>query len=107
MAKITYTIEAIITLFPAQEGGRTTGIYSGYRPSFGFNTEKQYSGEIRLLGRKELQPGQTAKATMRLLPARTIRKNLKPSHSFTILEGNKVVGLGVIQAMDSIAIATI
>ena len=100
MSRATYNIKAIITLFPTEAGGRHNAIQSGYRPDFGFNTEKQYSGKIELLGREELQPGQTAKVYVLLLPARTISKNLKPSDAFSIREGNKIVGTGVIEEVN-------
>lgn len=87
-------------MFPLKNGGRKTPVFSGYRPSFAFNTEKHYSGEISLIGRKRLRPGETSKALIRLLPARTIRKNLKPSDAFTITEGDKAVGIGLIEKID-------
>ena len=97
LSDITYNIKATITLFQTGDGGRKRPIHTGYRPSFAFNTEKHYSGEIRLIDRKELIPGETAKANIKLLPARTIRRNLKPADSFTITEGNKTIGMGVIE----------
>src|ERR1700744_3936830 len=97
MSTTTYNITGIITLFPTEMGGRRNAIQSGYRPSFGFNTEKQYSGMIELLGRERLQQGQTAKVKIQLLPAKTIRKDLKRSDAFSIWEGSKIVGTGIIE----------
>jgi translation elongation factor EF-Tu-like GTPase len=94
---IIYNIRATITLFQTGDGGRRKPVHTGYRPSFAFNTEKHYSGEIRLIDKKELSLGETGKANIKLLPARTIRKNLKPTDSFTITEGNKPIGMGVIE----------
>jgi translation elongation factor EF-Tu-like GTPase len=85
---------------PENEGGRTKAIQSGYRPSFGFNTEKRYSGEIALIGTDEINPGQTGKATVRLLPAKTIRRNLRGLDAFTICEGEKIIGIGLILVVD-------
>jgi elongation factor Tu len=104
MSETTYNLKAIITLFPTDQGGRKNPVYTGYRPSFAFNTEKYYSGEIRLIARKELQPGQTSKAYIRLLPAKTIRKNLKPADAFRITEGNKTIGSGIIEKVDQVDI---
>jgi translation elongation factor EF-Tu-like GTPase len=98
----TYNIRAIITLFPTDQGGREKPVYTGYRPSFAFNTERYYCGDIRLIARKELQPGQTSKAFIRLLPAKTIRKNLKPADAFRITEGTKTVGTGVIEKVEQV-----
>jgi elongation factor Tu len=102
--EIIYDLKATITLFPTDQGGRKNPVYSGYRPSFAFNTEKYYSGELRLIARKELRPGQTSKAHIRLLPAKTIRKNLKPAHAFRISEGNKTIGIGIIEKVDQVVL---
>jgi elongation factor Tu len=97
IAEVTYNLEATITLFPSENGGRKKPVYTGYRPSFAFNTSQHYSGEVRLIGKEELFPGETSRVRIKLLPAKTIRKNLKPADSFTITEGNKRVGSGVIE----------
>jgi elongation factor Tu len=102
MSNLAYNLKATITLFPTEQGGRKKPVYTGYRPSFAFNTEKHYSGEIKLIARKELQPGQTSKAYIKLLPAKTIRKNLKPADAFSINEGNKTIGSGVIEEVDHV-----
>lgn len=100
MSEITYSLQATITLFPTINGGRKKPVYTGYKPSFAFNTEKHYSGEIRLIGKTELRPGQTSKVHIKLLPAKTIRKNLKPMDAFSITEGNKPIGSGIIDKVD-------
>jgi translation elongation factor EF-Tu-like GTPase len=97
MSEISYNLIATITLLPTIQGGRKKPVSTGYRPSFAFNTEKHYSGEIKLINRTELRPGQTSKAYIRLLPAKTIRKNLKPADAFSITEGNKTIGIGIIE----------
>lgn len=93
----TYTFEATITLLPSENGGRRKPVFNGYRPSFAFNTLQHYSGEIRLIGRTQLNPGETTRAKIKLLPAKTIRKNIRAADSFTINEGGRVVGTGGIQ----------
>ncbi len=95
----TYKFRAKITLYSTDLGGRRTPVYSGYRPSFAFNTINHYSGEIELIGKEELLPGQSSLANIQLLSARTIRKDLKRNDSFTITEGNKTIGTGVIEKM--------
>jgi elongation factor Tu len=94
---ITYKFEATITLFPSENGGRKKPVFSGYRPSFAFNTVQHYSGEIHLIGRSQLNPGETARARIKLLPARTIRKTIRATDAFTINEGNRLIGTGVIE----------
>jgi translation elongation factor EF-Tu-like GTPase len=94
-----YKFRAKITLYSGKMGGRAKPIYSGYRPSFVFNSKKHYSGEIHLLEKDELKPGETSRVRVRLLPAQTIR-TLKPNDAFTISEGNKTVGAGVIESVE-------
>ena len=102
ISEITYTLRAKITLLPTEMGGRKKPVYSGYKPSLVFNTRQHYSGELRLLNKVELRPGKSALAQIDLLPARTIRKNLKANDAFTITEGNKVIGSGVIESVETV-----
>ena len=94
---ITYDLIAKIVLLPRDMGGRKKPVASGYRPSFVFNSLNHFTGEIRLVRKKELLPGESAIAVIRLLPARHLRKNLKPNDTFSISEGNKTVGTGIIE----------
>lgn len=94
----TYRFKAKITLFPTDLGGRKKPVHSGYRPSFAFNSKKYYSGEISLIDNEILQPGESTRANIRLLPASTLRV-LKPNDSFIISEGNKNIGTGIIEAI--------
>jgi translation elongation factor EF-Tu-like GTPase len=102
MSEIAYNIKATITLFPTEQGGRKKPVHTGYRPSFAFNTEKYYSGEIRLIDTTTLYPGGTSSVLIKLLPAKTIRKNLKPTDAFRITEGSKTIGTGIITKVDQI-----
>jgi elongation factor Tu len=98
--EITYSFTATISLFPTENGGRKKPVYDHYRPSFSFSTLKQFSGEISFPDSKELEPGGTATALIKLLPSRHIRQNLKSGDAFTLLEGDKIVGTGVIQQIE-------
>lgn len=99
-SEITYDFNALITLFPTKDGGRKKAVYSGYKPSFSFATQKHYCGEIELQNVDELQPGESALALIKLLPATYIRHNIEINTPFTILEGNKIVGTGVIKKVE-------
>jgi translation elongation factor EF-Tu-like GTPase len=93
---ITYKIKAIISLTATQDGGRKAPVYNGYRPAFKFHTKHIFSGQITLLDKDELKPGETATITIDLLPAKTIPKNLSISDSFTIFDSNRPIGSGYI-----------
>jgi translation elongation factor EF-Tu-like GTPase len=72
-------------------------VYDHYRPSFSFGSVNHFSGEVSFPDQDELFPGGTATAMIKLLPSRNIRQNLKSGDSFTILDGDKIIGTGVIQ----------
>jgi len=93
----TYDFTAILTLLPTERGGRKRPAYDSYRPSFSFSSRNHFSGEISFPEDELVEPGSTAMASVKLLPSRYIRQNLKSGDSFTILEGNQLVGTGVIQ----------
>jgi translation elongation factor EF-Tu-like GTPase len=100
----TYDFRARISLFSTELGGRENPVYDGYRPSFAFNTNIHYSGQIKLIGKKELRPGESSLADISLLSAQTLRKDLKPNDAFIITEGNKVIGTGVLEKVELISI---
>ena len=95
-----YNFTAILSLFPTENGGRKKPIYDHYRPSFAFNSLNHVSGEVSFPELNELRPGATATALVKLLPSKHIRQNLKSGDSFTILDGTKVIGTGVIQKIN-------
>lgn len=99
ISEITYNLKARITLYPTELGGRKKPIYNGYKPSFVFSTKQHYTGQVKLIGVEELKPGDSARVKIDLLPARTIRRNLKANDSFTITDGNKTVGSGTIESV--------
>ena len=94
---IAYNFTALLTLLPTENGGRTRPVYDSYRPAFSFGSKNHISGEISFPDDDAVEPGSTAIAKIKLLPSKHIRQNLKSGDSFTILEGNKLVGTGVIQ----------
>ncbi len=90
----------MLSLFPTQDGGRKKPVYNYYKPSFSFNTQQHFSGEMSLVNKQELNPGDTAIALIKLLPSRHIRQNRKSGDAFTILEGDRIIGTGVIQKIE-------
>lgn len=103
---ITYKFTALLSLLPTEAGGRKKSVYNNYRPSFSFNTGNQISGEVLFPELEELKPGNTTKAIVKLLPSKHIRQNLKSGDAFTILEGEKIVGTGIIQQIQKKSQAT-
>jgi len=97
----TYNFTAILSLLPTENGGRKKSVYDHYRPSFSFNTLNHISGEVSFPDIDELKPGGTTTAMIKLLPSKHIRQNLKSGDAFTILEGEKIVGTGIIQQIQN------
>ena len=96
----SYNFTAILSLFSTENGGRKRPIYDNFRPSFSFNSVNHVSGEITFPEQEEVLPGTTAKAIVKTLPSKHVRQHLKSGDSFTILEGSKIIGSGVIQQID-------
>ena len=97
--KIAYSFVASLSLLPSDEGGRKRPVFSHYRPVFSFNTKQYFSGEIELINKDELFPGETSPINVRLLPSKHIRHNLSPGDAFAIHEGERIVGLGFIKTV--------
>jgi elongation factor Tu len=99
-SKTSYDFTAMIVMFPTENGGRKRPVYSHYRPEFSFNTKMHFCGEMSFLNKEEVMPGDTALASVKMLPARYIRRSLKRGDAFTILEGDHIVGSGVIHSIE-------
>jgi translation elongation factor EF-Tu-like GTPase len=98
--KIAYNFTAALSLLPTDQGGRKNPVFNHYRPSFSFGSKQHFSGEIIFSNTVELHPGNAAIAKIKLLPSRHINEHLKPGTLFKIFEGEKVVGMGIINSID-------
>jgi elongation factor Tu len=100
MVRTSYNFTAILSLFPPENGGRKKPVYDNFRPSFSFNSVNHVSGEITFPNDDRLLPGSTTTALVKILPSKHIRQNLKNGDSFTILDGSRIIGSGVIQQIE-------
>lgn len=83
---------AEIYILTRVEGGRTTPIPNGFRSQFYFRVS-DLTGEIQLpSGIKELNPGDIANVSVKLIAPIALEKDLR----FTIREGGKVIGCGIV-----------
>ncbi|MDT5061911.1 MAG: hypothetical protein QOH63_2370 [Acidobacteriota bacterium] len=90
---------AIIQLLAPEHGGRTiptTAIDCHYRPHIRLNPNSAHLGVCLVDGPNELLPGSTANVTFLLLYPEVDYTSLLPGTNFQILEGNHIVGSGVI-----------
>ncbi|MFY0594431.1 hypothetical protein [Roseivirga sp.] len=95
-------VSAELRLHHKNEGGRSTGIFSGYRPDHVFNyndegsIEKAYIGDIQFEEPKIILPGETYKVTVRFLLYQELEKFLKPGREWHIHEGKNKIGFAKI-----------
>jgi len=86
--------EAQVYILTADEGGRKTSFFTGYRPQFYFRTT-DVTGNIKLPDGVEMcMPGDNVKFTVELLPESPIA--MEEGLRFAIREGGRTVGSGVV-----------
>nr|WP_294990103.1 hypothetical protein [uncultured Sediminibacterium sp.] len=103
ISRTAYNIKAKISLLPTSLGGRQNPVATGYRPALAFNTTQYFCGEIELLDQAQLNPGDSGTVFIRLIPAKHIRKNLKSNDAFTLNEGSKAIGSGIILSAEKVS----
>ena len=80
------------SVLSAEEGGRKTPIFDGYRPQFFFRTA-DVTGTVRLGSGVEMAlPGDHAAVTVELSAATPVDEGQR----FTLREGGRTVGSGVV-----------
>ena len=90
-------VQAEITLLPTEEGGRRTPAFSGYRPSHDLGVAGMTNDAVHeYVGCASLPPGATATANMWLSRPEFQEGRLHPGLTFTVQEGGRIVGRGVI-----------
>ncbi|MDN3579503.1 hypothetical protein [Mucilaginibacter flavus] len=91
-------IKAKIKLKTKEEGGRTTGFISGYRPNHVFEYPQNgeylqtFIGDIVFEGQPTIEPGETKDVTVRFLINQPIEKYLDKGRKWWIHEGGKLIG---------------
>lgn len=91
------TIKARLRLKTTDEGGRWSGIKTGYRPNHVFeyndkgNFLTTYIGEITF-DKDWIQLGDNETVTVRFIPGQSINKYLNVGQKWWIHEGQKLVG---------------
>lgn len=91
------TIKARLRLKTTDEGGRWSGIKTGYRPNHVFEYNKKgncittYIGEITF-DKEWIQLGDNETVTVRFIPTQSIGKYLNVGQKWWIHEGQKLVG---------------
>lgn len=85
-------VEAEITLFSTESGGRQGPAFSGYRPGHKVRDDYITSGEHRYIDRDELAPGETTLGTITFLSPEAYAHCLWIGREIDIQEGSRVLG---------------
>jgi translation elongation factor EF-Tu-like GTPase len=95
-------VKAKIYFKTATEGGRTTGIKSGYRPNHTFEQPKNirniqtFIGDIQFDDQEFIEPGETKIVTVRFLRNEIVEKFMKVGQKWFIYEVPRLVAEGEI-----------
>ena len=91
-------VNAVFRLTPTNEGGRKSGIISGYRPNHVFEYQENgemveaFMGDIQFDHPKILEPGIEQRVVVRFLLAQRIERFLEPGREWFIHEAPTKVG---------------
>jgi len=85
-------VEAEVTLLATERGGRRSPAATGHRPQHRVLPDYQTSGEHCYIGRTQLQPGETALATIKFLSPEAYPHCLWVGRVLEVAEGDRVVG---------------
>jgi translation elongation factor EF-Tu-like GTPase len=96
-SKDFWIVKAKFRLKGTDEGGRKTGIISGYRPNHVFEYKEgkmvsAYMGDIKFDGQELIKPGEERIVTVRFIPGQPIEKFLTLGRRWWIHEGPNLVG---------------
>lgn len=87
---------AKIRLLSTSEGGRKTGIMSGYRPNVSFADSINTDVKFELINHTSLEPGEKDTVTLTPLNFDAISDFLTFGSQFIIREGAKIIGQGMV-----------
>jgi elongation factor Tu len=99
-SNLEWQFKAKLYLLSTEEGGRRTPFRAGiYRPHFSIDSvDIRTSCFIdRIEGKEEMRPGESGNIEARLLRPDVFAGLLQSGTQFTLREGHRVVGRGIIQ----------
>lgn len=91
-------VNAFLRLTPTEEGGRKTGIASGYRPNHVFEYSENgemaeaFMGDVQFEHSETIEPGNEQRVLVRFLLSQRIERFLEPKREWYIHEGPNKVG---------------
>jgi translation elongation factor EF-Tu-like GTPase len=88
---------AELKYFTAEQGGRKTPAFSGYRPQVKFAfSEMQTSGQQMFLDKNIVYPGETVTAEIAIIGTAFFENTLSEGLDFEFREGSRIIGTGKI-----------
>jgi translation elongation factor EF-Tu-like GTPase len=94
-------VSARIKLLKTEEGGRTSFVRSGYRPTLRFG-HLYTDGALTFLGRQQVYPGDACEVHLILTHPDYVREYLVAGAYFDIMEGSRKIGDGTLLAIPAI-----
>jgi elongation factor Tu len=89
--------EAEIEFLATEDGGRRTPFGTGYRPNHRFGDRVEINDALHTYHREgPVAPGESVAASLSLLSAERVSGELHVGMQFTVQEGGRIVGRGVI-----------
>ncbi len=95
-------IRAKIYVFRSDEGGRKSGIFSGYHPGVywdGLEEMGGNDGQLILEGKDKCLPGEECIGRIEFYHREFLPRSLKVGTTFTMREGGRIVGRGEVMAV--------
>jgi len=91
-------IEAKIEYLTTEAGGRSTPVFSGYRPQFYYHG-MDWDAEHMYPEVDEVSPGDTVKAQLRFLSPREHLGNVVVGMPFLVREGTQTMAYGIVTSV--------
>jgi translation elongation factor EF-Tu-like GTPase len=93
MSHHVYNIEVDVTFLTAEQGGRKTPVFPGYRPQFYYD-DHDWDALYDYGDVAQIALGQTVTLRVRLLSPHAHSGRLHPGTPFQLREGHRIVGHG-------------
>lgn len=95
-----YLVEAELTLYATEDGGKSRPITKNYRPNHNFDwpkKERMFIGQVELNEGEWLHPGETKIVNITFLGAKGLLELLTIDRKWRIQEGSHLVGEATIR----------
>jgi elongation factor Tu len=99
-------VEVDVYFLPTDDGGKSSPVFSGYRPQFYFAYE-HWAAEFRFPDSSSVEPGQRARAEVRFAAPSYLVGRLGLASPFLVREGARIVAYGAVTRLVDLPAAAI